>query len=173
MDRLRRLSAAGQRRRAQCGGARGPRVSRYLLLSSVQRWQRPGRQACARLRAHPRRTLAAHGGAGVSAGATRQRLGGRVQHAGGGRVGGLPDVSVNDMDTTSFGPVLLTLFNELIDGSPDPSRRTYMLNQGDAGFLVSLDRLPAAAASAANRGPSIAAHVDHVRYGLSLLNRWA
>jgi hypothetical protein len=46
------------------------------------------------------------------------------------------------MDTTSFGPVLLTLFNELIDGSPDPRRRTYMLNQGDAGFLVSLDRLP-------------------------------
>ena len=77
------------------------------------------------------------------------------------------------MDTTSFGPVLLTLFNELIDGSPDPRRRTYMLNQGDAGFLVSLDRLPAAAASAANGGPSIAAHVDHVRYGLSLLNRWA
>src|SRR6188508_2896762 len=77
------------------------------------------------------------------------------------------------MDTTSFGPVLLTLFHELIDGSPDPSCRTYMLNQGDAGFLVSLDRLSAAAASAASGGPSIAAHVDHVRYGLSLLNRWA
>jgi hypothetical protein len=77
------------------------------------------------------------------------------------------------MDTGSFGPVLLTLFNELISGSPDLSRRTYVLNQGDAGLLASLDRLSAAAASAPQEGPSIAAHVDHLRYGLSLLNLWA
>jgi hypothetical protein len=77
------------------------------------------------------------------------------------------------MDTASFAPVLLTLFNELIGGSPDPSRRTYVLNQGDAGLLASIDRLSAAAASTTQDGPSIAAHVDHLRYGLSLLNRWA
>jgi hypothetical protein len=41
------------------------------------------------------------------------------------------------------------------------------------GLLASLDRLSAAAASATRDGPSIAAHVDHLRYGLSLLNRWA
>src|SRR5204862_713870 len=77
------------------------------------------------------------------------------------------------MDTASFASVLQTLFNELVSGSPDPSHRTYMLNQGDAGLLDSLDRLSAAAASATQNGPSIAAHVDHLRYGLSLLNQWA
>lgn len=77
------------------------------------------------------------------------------------------------MDTASFAPVLQTIFNELIHGSPDPSHRTYVLNQGDAGLLASLDRLSAAAASATREGPSIAAHVDHLRYGLSVLNRWA
>lgn len=65
------------------------------------------------------------------------------------------------------------LFQELVDGSPDADRRTYVLNRGDAGLLASLDRLSATAASATPEGPSIAAHVDHLRYGLSLLNRWA
>lgn len=50
-----------------------------------------------------------------------------------------------------------------------------MLNAGDPGLLKSLDRLSAAAAS---RKPdtgaaSIAAHVDHVCYGLDLMNRWS
>lgn len=63
---------------------------------------------------------------------------------------------------------------ELVQGSPDPSVRTYVLNLGDAGLLAALDRLSAAAASATHAGgASIAAHVDHLRYGLSLLNRWA
>ena len=67
-----------------------------------------------------------------------------------------------------------TIFRELVDGSPDSSARTYVLNQGDRGLLASLDRLSASAASATHAGgPSIAAHVDHLRYGLSLLNRWA
>src|SRR5258706_5565194 len=77
------------------------------------------------------------------------------------------------MDTGSLAPFLLTLFSELVGGSPDPSGRTYVLNQGDGGLLAALDRLSVLAASAAHGGPSIAAHVDHFRYGLSLLNRWA
>lgn len=77
------------------------------------------------------------------------------------------------MDSRPFASLLPTLFNELINGSPDASQRTYVLNQGDAGLLASLDRLSAAAASATRNGPSIAAHVDHLRYGLSMLNRWA
>lgn len=65
------------------------------------------------------------------------------------------------------------LFQELVLGSPDPSARTYVLNQGDQGLLASLDRLSAKAASASHDGgASIAAHVDHLRYGFSLLNRW-
>lgn len=77
------------------------------------------------------------------------------------------------MDAGSFASLLHALISELVHGSPDPSARTYILNQGDSGLLVSLDRLSAPAASATRNGPSIAAHVDHLRYGLSLLNRWA
>jgi hypothetical protein len=78
------------------------------------------------------------------------------------------------MSAPSLTTVLSTLMRELVDGSPDASARTYVLNRGDAGLLASLDRLPAAAASATSGGgPSVAAHVDHLRYALSLLNAWA
>ena len=65
------------------------------------------------------------------------------------------------------------LFRELVDG-PDADA-AWMLNSGDPGLLRSLDKLTAAAASAvpASGAASIAAHVDHVRYGLSLMNRWS
>jgi hypothetical protein len=68
---------------------------------------------------------------------------------------------------------LETLFREIIDG-PDASA-AWMLNGGDAGLLRCLDALTASAASAvpAAGGASVAAHVDHVRYGLSLMNRWS
>lgn len=73
----------------------------------------------------------------------------------------------------SRADLLAALFSELVHGSSDPKARTYILNQGDAGLLAALDRVSAAAASATHDGPSIAAHVDHLRYGLSILNRWA
>jgi hypothetical protein len=65
------------------------------------------------------------------------------------------------------------LFAELIDGPS--AEAAYMLNRTDPGLLRSLDSLSAAAASSAPAagGASIAAHVDHVRYGLELMNRWA
>src|SRR5262245_21748037 len=78
------------------------------------------------------------------------------------------------MSAASFAQLLPVIFRELVHGSPDPSARTYVLNQGDLGLLASLDRLSATEASATHGGgASIAAHVDHLRYGLSLLNRWA
>ena len=78
------------------------------------------------------------------------------------------------MNTEPITQLLHALLRELVHGSPDPGARTYVLNQGDAGLLASLDRLSAAAASAPHDGGgSIAAHTDHLRYGLSLLNRWA
>src|SRR5207244_5616086 len=51
----------------------------------------------------------------------------------------------------------------------------WMLNRQAAGLLRSLDTLSASAASTvpAAGGSSIAAHVEHVRYGLSLMNRWS
>lgn len=70
-----------------------------------------------------------------------------------------------------LGDSLTLLFSELIDG---PKDQCYMLNMGDAGLLKSLDGISAASASTppASGGASIAAHVDHVLYGLRLLNRW-
>jgi hypothetical protein len=68
---------------------------------------------------------------------------------------------------------LVTILNELIDGAAPNAG--WLLNATDAGLLRSLDKLSAEQASAIppNGGASIAAHVDHVRYGLQLLNRWS
>jgi hypothetical protein len=75
------------------------------------------------------------------------------------------------MNTRDLTGTLTTLLGELIDGPPPEG--AYMLNRGDSGLLRSLDKLTAREASAGvPGGASIAAHVDHVRYGLSLMNRW-
>jgi hypothetical protein len=75
------------------------------------------------------------------------------------------------MNTAEMGNALAALLSELVDGTPKSGG--YMLNGSDAGLLRSLDKLSAAAASApTRRGSSIASHVDHLRYGLSLMNRW-
>jgi hypothetical protein len=68
---------------------------------------------------------------------------------------------------------LSRLFGELIDG-PRPDA-AYMLNPGDPGLRRSLDTLTGGAASRipASGGASIAAHVDHVCFGLELMNRWS
>jgi hypothetical protein len=68
---------------------------------------------------------------------------------------------------------LATLLRELVDGSGPEAAG--ILNPQDAGLLRSLETLSAAAASARapGNGSSIAAHVDHLRYGLELLNRWS
>lgn len=76
------------------------------------------------------------------------------------------------MNTREITDSLGTLLAELVDGAPEGG--AYMLNGGDPGLLRSLDRLSADAASAASDGGApIAAHVEHLRYGLSLMNRWA
>ena len=67
---------------------------------------------------------------------------------------------------------LAILFSELIDGPP--ARSAYVLNGGDPGLLRSLDKLSAKAASTPSDEGSapIAAHVDHLCYGMELMNRW-
>ena len=72
-----------------------------------------------------------------------------------------------------MGDALVKLLSELLDGAP--SQGALALNPDDRGLLISLARLSAAEASKApaNGGSSIAAHVDHLRYGLELLNRWS
>ena len=77
------------------------------------------------------------------------------------------------MHTTNAAPALTRLFSELVDGTSG-QMGAFVLNTGDVGLLRSLDRLSAADASrSVNGGATIAAHAQHVRYGLSLMNRWA
>ena len=76
------------------------------------------------------------------------------------------------MRTDETARSLAHLFAELVDGVT--SRSGFVLNTGDIGLLKSLDHLSAAEASrATNDGATIAAHAQHVRYGLSLMNEWA
>jgi hypothetical protein len=68
---------------------------------------------------------------------------------------------------------LSALLRELVHGAtPDAC---WILNRADIGLLRSLDALSATGASAPAPagGASIAAHVDHLRYGFELLNRWS
>jgi hypothetical protein len=77
------------------------------------------------------------------------------------------------MTTNDISPNLTRLFSELIDGANHP-KGAFILNTGDVGLLRSLDKLSAGDASrSANDGATIAAHAQHVRFGLSLMNQWA
>ena len=77
------------------------------------------------------------------------------------------------MNTLSVSPHLARLFGELVTGASEHGA-AFILNSGDIGLLRSIDTLSAAdASSSVNGGATIAAHVQHERYGLSLMNRWA
>ena len=77
------------------------------------------------------------------------------------------------MNTGGIVRPLTTLLHELVNGV-ERSAAAYVLNPGDVGLLRSLDRIPAPKASTLTAtGSSIASHCDHLRYGLSLMNRWA
>ena len=72
-----------------------------------------------------------------------------------------------------FQRAISNMLTEIFDGPP--GSEAYVLNPGDAGLLRQLDGLDAAAAS---RRPmpgktTVAAHVDHLLFGLGILNRWA
>ena len=77
------------------------------------------------------------------------------------------------MNTAQLTGSLTALFSELVDGANE-SGGAFILNSGDLGLLRSLDGLSAEAASrAVNDGATIAAHAQHLAYGLSLMNHWA
>jgi hypothetical protein len=73
----------------------------------------------------------------------------------------------------TFQASLSKLLVEVFDGPP--GKEAYILNPGDPGLLRQLDTVDATVASARPMPgkTTIASHVDHVRFGLSLLNRWA
>src|ERR1044071_6006252 len=68
--------------------------------------------------------------------------------------------------------VLTSLFREIVDGPPGDM--AFVVDPNDRGLIRSLAALPAEKASARRDGrPSIAGHVQHLRFGLTLLNKWA
>jgi hypothetical protein len=75
--------------------------------------------------------------------------------------------------TSNIPSTLGVLLTELVDGTQ--AGGGWILNPADIGLLASLDKLTVAAASAPPRAGSgsIAAHVDHVCFGIGLFNRWA
>src|SRR5262245_6184927 len=68
---------------------------------------------------------------------------------------------------------LANMLAEIFDGPP--GQEAYVLNPGDPGLLRQLDTIDAKTASTppTPAQKSIAAHVDHVQFGLAILNRWA
>jgi hypothetical protein len=77
------------------------------------------------------------------------------------------------MRTDELAPTLTLLFHELTRG-PQTGGGAFILNSGDVGLLASLEKLSAEDASqSVHGGATIAAHAQHLRYGLSLMNRWA
>lgn len=77
------------------------------------------------------------------------------------------------MHTNESSHSLATLFGELVDGAAHGGE-AFVLNSGDQGLLRSLNSVSADEAShSVNGGATVAAHAQHLRYGLSLMNRWA
>jgi hypothetical protein len=77
------------------------------------------------------------------------------------------------MPPTDLHRILRRLFSELTEGTRE-GHLTFILNSGDGGLLRALDALTAVEASqAVDGGATIAAHAEHLRYLLSLMNRWA
>ena len=71
-----------------------------------------------------------------------------------------------------FQRAVSKLLTEIFDGPA--GAEAYILNPGDPGLHRQLETISGATASqqAIPGKPSIAAHVDHVHFGLSLLTRW-
>jgi hypothetical protein len=71
-----------------------------------------------------------------------------------------------------FQNAVSKLLTEIFDGPP--GEEAYILNPGDSGLLRQLETISAATASkqAIPGKPTIAAHVNHVHFGMSLLTRW-
>lgn len=73
----------------------------------------------------------------------------------------------------TFKLALSQLLTEIVLGPPDDL--AYILNPGDPGLLRQLDSIDAKTALTRTMPgtTTIAAHAEHVCYGISLLNRWA
>jgi len=72
-----------------------------------------------------------------------------------------------------FQRALSNMLTEIFDGPP--GKEAFVLNTGDPDLFRQLDTIDSSAASKRPMSgkSTIAAHTDHLHFGLSLLNRWA
>lgn len=72
-----------------------------------------------------------------------------------------------------FHEAISALLREIFDGPP--GKETYILNSGDPGLLNQLDSINSEVVSSRRRPgkTTIASHMKHVSFGMSLLNRSA
>jgi hypothetical protein len=77
------------------------------------------------------------------------------------------------MADSVFQRALSHMLTEIFDGPP--GQEAYVLNPGDLGLLRQLETIDAKTASTPPTPgqKNIAAHVDHVTFGLAILNLWA
>jgi hypothetical protein len=85
----------------------------------------------------------------------------------------MPQISTDaQIPARDLHDALAMLIRELVLGAAESG--AFLLNPGDRGLLASLNDLSADSASERPGGrSSVAAHVDHLRYGLELRNRWS
>jgi len=71
-----------------------------------------------------------------------------------------------------FHRAVSKLLTEIFEGPP--GQEAYILNPGDPGLLRQLEGISAEVASRRPIAgkPTIASHVDHLHFGLSILTRW-
>jgi hypothetical protein len=76
------------------------------------------------------------------------------------------------MTDSIFQHASSTMLAEIFDGPP--GQEGYVLNPGDPGLLRQIDAIDASSASkrSATGKTTIAAHIDHLHFGFTLLNRW-
>lgn len=81
---------------------------------------------------------------------------------------------MSTIDSDAFLGSVYRLVDEIFNGAA-PGVPAWILNPGEIGLLASVSRLTAEQASARliPERATLAAHVNHLRFSLDLLNRWA
>ena len=79
------------------------------------------------------------------------------------------------VSTTTLIDSIVELLTEAYEGPPDPTRTWFIDNEPDSGVLgilqeVSAEEASTSADSSGNRGTTIAANTEHLRWSLSAMN---
>jgi hypothetical protein len=84
-------------------------------------------------------------------------------------------IKMTQLSTTTLIQSIITLLTEVYDGPPDPSLTWFVDNEPDSGVLGLIEHISAEQAShsvdgSGQRGSTIAANVEHLRWSLANAN---